>query len=261
MNYSRNFIILKNTLEGFSKDTKSTGRAIIEQRNARTRILISLQGIKQGEYISYVFTEGSYVNQWLQVSNKGRCDLNWELSKISADAVRAVCILTKDLQPILVGYTDKEFNWQKLLCSDKTEEVSVAEAMEETEENPQALKENLKEIITEFHNGIQELKQINNEDSSPFGQDDYVWQKADLRQLYNTSNLWKYANNPFVVHSYRCYHHIYLGKKDNCIALGVPCVYCKGYTLESQLQGFQEFKALKGQELKEGQLCYCIIKL
>lgn len=283
MSYIRNFVVLKDNSGEFSRDFRqSVGRAIIEQRNGKTRILISLQGIKEGEYIGYIFTENNYVSQWLNVSNKGRCDLNWEVSEINAPDVRAVCILTTDNKPVLTGYTSKAFNWQRMLVADvnaaETAE-SIAEEPEEIQEEASAASEpyvneeskedtdlentknTLKEIITQFDEGLKELQQISSEDNSPFEDNEFVWKKTDLRELYHTRNLWRYANNPFVICGYRCYHHIMLGKRDNKCALGVPCIYCKGYTLESQLQGFKEFRPLKGQELTEGSLCYCIISI
>lgn len=263
MGYIRNFIILKG-------DMGVGGRAILEQRNGRTRILISLQGIRQGEYSLYAFTRDSFKRQWLKVGSRGRFELNWELTELSVDEIKAVCILTDRLQPVLTGYGEEGFNWQRILYKPVEENKPIEEAVQENREeiqvaealpDEQEIKGHLKEIITEFDKNIQELRAIGNEDTAPFGDDGYVWEKTDLRQLYNTRSLWKFANNPFVVHGYRCYHHIYLGKSEGSCALAVPCVYCKGYTLESQLQGFQEFRALKEKELKEGQLCYCIIKL
>lgn len=266
MGYIRNFVILKG-------DKGIGGRAIIEQRG-NTRILINIKGIPQGEYLLYVFNDKAFKKQWFKIGSKGFLDLNWEITDFSAEEIRAICVLTQKLQPVLTGYVQDNFNWQRLLISsdnenkeEKSSEPQVAEIEEcvsispTTDQSDNKLKGHLKEIITEFDDNIRELKSMGQEDTSPFGDDGYVWEKTDLKQLYGSKTLWKLANNPFVVHGYRCYHHIYLGKSNSSSALAVPCVYCKSYTLESQLQGFREIKPLKDKELKEGQLCYCIIKL
>ncbi|MGN1317476.1 MAG: hypothetical protein ACI4VF_00570, partial [Lachnospirales bacterium] len=122
----------------------------------------------------------------------------------------------------------------------------------------------------EIDDNIQEIKNIissNNEDYifnrehiSPFGDDNINWVKGNIRELSVIKNLWKYANNPFVVNNFNDYKHILIGKDKDNYWLGVPCKYEKSYVLEAKFQGFEGFKPVEGRNLEENEFCYCLLK-
>lgn len=132
-------------------------------------------------------------------------------------------------------------------------------------------REKIKSIILSFDKKVDEIKELGsrtNEDCifscsyalTPFGDDGILWVRAGLRELSAIKSLWKYYNNPFVVHNCRRYKHLLLGKGDGFYMLAVPCQYKADYKTEARLQGFSGYKPVKGGSLKENEYCYCILK-
>lgn len=287
MNYVRKFFALKGS-------GTSSGRAIAERRNSVSKILLNLQRLKSGTYKAYVFGENTFFSREITVNNMGRCDISFELDNIKTDDIKTVCILSSNNTPILTAYTSGTFNWQRLLTSPK-EEIIAADTETAQKENPDNItrenteententcddipkqdtnitentdtslasdasreeeaKQEIREIINNFDKQLKELE------APPFDSEDCKWERSNLIGLKKTDKLWKYANNPFIVYACRHHGHIYIGHEDNNCILAVPWIYCKNYVLEGQLQGFREFRPLKGEKIKEGTLCYCILR-
>lgn len=265
MAYSRLFITLNQYCSDYTKDVRgSVGRCIIENRNGFSRFVLQVQGLKsECEYRVIVLSEDKYVNisdrLYVDGSGKGEIRCNYNQNEISLNDIRAVAVLVKDKAP-LIGFTKGEYNWQKCLMA---KEVKAAEV--------DTSKATVISIIEEIDDNIQEIKNIistqsnedyifNKEHIFPFGNDNITWVKGSIKELSIIRNLWKYANNPYVVQSCSEYKHILLGKDNKNYWLGIPCKYDKNYTLEAKLQGFGGYKPLNGNSLKQNEFCYCLLK-
>ncbi len=267
MAYSRIFITLNQCSQEYVRDIRGcVGRCIVELRNGFGRFVLQVQGLKSNEnYRVTVLSEDKYADikfpLYVDGSGKGeiRCSYDQSDMGIKVDDIRAVAVLVKDKAP-LIGFTKGEYNWQSCLMA---EDVKAAEVDNE--------KATVISIIEEIDDNIQEIKNIitstkgedyifSREHIKPFGDDNITWIKGNVKELSAIKDLWKYSNNPYVVQNCCEYKHILLGRDDNHYWLGVPCKYDKAYTLEAKLQGFNCYKPLKDKQLKQNEMCYCLLK-
>lgn len=266
MAYSRLFITLNQYSDEFAKDIRGcVGKCVIELRNGFGRFVLQVQGLNsEVSYRAVILSEDKYadVTKPLYIDGSGRGEIRWSFEPddigFSVDDVRAVAVLVKDKAP-LIGFTKGEYNWQGCLMA---KEIKAAEVKTDEAE--------IISIIEEFDDNIQEIKNIistgtedyifSREHLKPFGEDNILWVKASLKEMTAIKNLWKYANNPYVVQSCCEHKHILLGKDSDGYWLGLPCKYDKTYALEAKLQGFKCFKPCENNELKDNELCYCLLK-
>lgn len=281
MSYSRVFIALKQGCQDYAKDIRgSVGRCIIELRNGSGRLILQAQGLRSDcDYRVCILSRDSYaeVSRPLYVDGSGKGEVKWEFmpNKINMDVsdIKAVAVLVKDKAP-LIGFVEGEYNWQRCLMAKSDEEPKVQAACEKEETAPKSDdKEKLICIINEIDKDIDELKEYSKigtqegEDTlfsreclSPFGDDGICWVKANIKEICLVKPLWKYINNPFVIKGCKDYKHLLLGRDANNYWLGVPSRYDKDYKLEAMAQGFSQFKTEDNMPLKQGEMCYCILK-
>ena len=267
MAYSRIFITLNQCCDDYTKDIRGCmGRCIIELRNGYGRFILQAQGLDSSVfYRVIVLSKDKYADiprqLYVDGSGKGeiRCSYNQQEMGINVEDIRAVAVLVKDKAP-LVGYTKGEYNWQNLLMAKgvkaaeiDTEKATVISIIEEIDDNIQEIKN----IITSSGN---EDYIFNKEHIKPFGNDNITWVRGNIRELSVIRDLWKYANNPYVIKNCNEYGHILIGKDKDCYWLGVPCKYDRNYVLEAKFQGFSNFKPLENTELKQDGFCYCLLK-
>ena len=280
MAYSRTFITLKQGCNDYVKDIRGcVGRAIVEIRNGRGRLLLQAQGLKSdNDYRVCVLSKDDSVevDRPLYVNNSGRGEVKWEFKPdgVLSD-IRALAVLVKDKAP-LIGFVKEEYNWQQCLMakpeSHKQPETIMAIKPEiiDVEEINQEDKEKIVQLVNEFSDSIDEIQAItvsantdyifSRNEVKPFGDDNIKWVKVNIREICAVKDLWKYCNNPFVIKGCREYKHLLLGKDDKNYWMGVPCKYDPSYKLEAQIQGFKECKPMNGGELKAGESCYCLLK-
>lgn len=269
MAYSRLFIALNQSCDQYARDIRGcVGRCIIEQRNSTGRFVLQVQGLKSNaDYRAVILSEDKCADipkrLYIDGSGKGEIRWNFELKSmgIDFDDIRGAAVLVMDKAP-LIGFTKGEYNWQKCLMAN---DVRAAEA------DPQ--KAEVISIIEKLDENIEDIKNIINskavttedyifdrEHIKPFGDDGIIWVKATLKEMTAIKSLWKYANNPFAVHSCCRYGHILLGRDKDGYWLGLPCKYDKSYNIEARLQGFGSFKSPDNKELRDNDFCYCLLK-
>lgn len=121
MAYSRTFITLKQGCSDYVKDVRGcVGRAIVEIRNGRGRLLLQAQGLKSdNDYRVCVLSKDDSVevDRPLYVNNSGRGEVKWEFKPdgVLSD-IRALAVLVKDKAP-LIGFVKDEYNWQQCLMA------------------------------------------------------------------------------------------------------------------------------------------------
>ena len=268
MAYSRIFVTLNQCCQDYAKDIRGcVGRCIIELRNGYGRFILQVQGLKSNQpYSVVVLSEDKFADivskLYVDGAGKGeiRCTYDQQKTGINVDDIRAVAVLAADKAP-LIGFTRGEYNWQRVLMAEPTVQVAKADAqkaavisiIEEIDDNIQDIKDIISTVDTEeYIFGREHIK--------PFGDDNITWVRANIKELSAIKDLWRYANNPYVVQSCCEFKHILLGRDNNGYWLGVPCKYDKAYTLEAKLQGFKKFKPLLNQTLAQNQFCYCLLK-
>lgn len=132
MAYSRIFVTLKQGCRDYAKDIRGcVGRAIVEIRNGRGRLILQAQGLKnENDYRVCVLgkTDSVEVDRPLYVNNSGRGEIKWEFKPegVLSD-IRALAVLVKDKAP-LVGFVKEEYNWQQCLMT-KAQEVQPSETI------------------------------------------------------------------------------------------------------------------------------------
>lgn len=86
MAYSRTFITLKQGCNDYVKDIRGcVGRAIVEIRNGRGRLLLQAQGLKSdNDYRVCVLSKDDSVevDRPLYVNNSGRGEVKWEFKPV-----------------------------------------------------------------------------------------------------------------------------------------------------------------------------------
>lgn len=271
MAYSRLFIALNQSCPDYAKDTRGcVGRCIIEQRNSTGRLVFQVQGLSsEADYRVVLLGEDKCfdIPKRLYLDGGGKGEIRWNFDpqtlEINLEDIRAAAVLVMDKAP-LIGFTKGEYNWQKCLMA---KEVRAAEADPQKAEVIsiiEKLDESIKDIRTIINSSDKKDNQayvFDKEHIKPFGEDNIAWVKGSLKEMTAVKDLWKYANNPYVVYSCCKYKHILLGKdSDGGCWLALPCKYDKTYALEARLQGFKGFKAVDNGELKDNEFCYCLLK-
>lgn len=132
MAYSRTFVTLKQGCNDYVKDVRGcVGRAIVEIRNGRGRLLLQAQGLKNNnDYRVCVLSQNDSVevDRPLYINNSGRGEVKWEFKPEGMlSDIRAVAVLVKDKAP-LIGFVKDEYNWQKCLMA-KQERVKQSETI------------------------------------------------------------------------------------------------------------------------------------
>jgi hypothetical protein len=254
-----------------------TGKAILEYNGKLCRITMQLQGIDTDKlYKPYLLWEDNFVilPQALNIDKSGRCNLRCQTEVDYPDRIRAIALISDDLQPVAIGYTNGEYDWRK--CFMMTEEAPVqAENTEPTQDNE--TKQVFKSIVCHLSDNLNELKQyanapeLNKSDTlfashktiTPFYGCTGKWIRINLKELAQVNSLWKYMNNPLVLYACRHYHHLILGSAEGsgALTLGVPWEYDHSYRLEAGIQGFTDIKPIENTPLKNGVQCYLLLTL
>ncbi len=264
------------------------GKAILEYSDSLCRITLQLKGIGTDKlYKPYLLWEDSYMllPQPLNIDKSGRCSLRCQLDAEQPDKIRAVAVISEDLEPIAIGYINGEYNWRKCFMmkesTDTTSEPagmsSIKETEQKTEEAPPAAdtKQVFKSIVCHLSDDLQELKQYaqmpdfdnssalfdTHERVSPFYGCQGEWIKINLKELAQINSLWKYMNNPLVLYSCRHYHYLLLGRQNGALTLGIPWEYDPSYRLEAGIQGFTDIKPQENAPLERGAKCYLLMTL
>lgn len=265
MAYSRIFITLNQCCKDYAKDIRGcVGKCVIEIRNGFGRFVLQVQGLNsEASYRTVILGSTTYteVKKPLYIDGSGKGEIRWSFSpeelSFATEDIRAVAVLVMDKAP-LIGFTKGEYNWQSALMA---RDIRVAEAKEAPTE--------VISIIEEFGDNIKDIKNIiesdnvsyifSRENVKPFGEDNIKWVRAELKELSVIKDLWKYINNPYVIHCYCTYKYILIGRENDNYIMALPCKYDKSYVLEAKLQGFKGYKAPAGKELRDNEFCYCIL--
>ncbi len=267
MAYSRIFIALNQNCTDYTRDTRGcVGRCIIEQRNGTGRLVLQVQGLSSNtDYRAAILNEDkcSDIPIKLYVDGGGKGEIRWSFDSnslgMAVEDIRAVVVLVLDKAP-LIGFTKGEYNWQKCLMAKEVKAAELDPQKAEVISIIEKLDESIEDIKTIIKSGSSEEYIFNREHIKPFGNDGITWVRGSLKEMAAIKNLWKYANNPYVVQGCCEYKHILLGKDNNGYWLGVPCKYDRSYAIEAKIQGFKGCKALNNKELKENEFCYCLLK-
>jgi hypothetical protein len=258
------------------------GKAILEYNDRLCRVTMQLQGIGTDKlYKPYLLWEDNFVvlPQTLNIDKSGRCSLRCQTEADFPEKIRAVAVISEDLQPAAIGYTGGEYNWRQcfMMTEDKPANVTeqAQEVAEKPEDNEDETKQAFKSIVCHLSDNLTELKQyanmpeLNQSDSlfathksvTPFYGCSGRWIKINLRELARVNSLWKYMNNPLVLYACKHYHHLLLGSENASLTLGVPWEYDPDYRLEAGIQGFTDIKPIENTPLKKGVQCYLLLTL
>lgn len=269
MAYSRLFIALNQSCDEYAKDIRGcVGRCIIEQRNGTGRFVLQVQGLNSNaDYRVVLLSEDKCADipKKLYVDGSGKGEIRWNFEPqalgINVDDIRAAAVLVVDKAP-LIGFVRGEYNWQKCLMANEVKAAEIDPEKAEVISIIEKLDESLEDIKTIINSDCRDNEAclFDKEHIKPFGDDNITWVKGNIKEMTAIKNLWKYANNPFVVHSCCEYKHILLGKDNNGYWLGLPCKYDKSYAIEAKLQGFKCFKPVGNKELRDDEFCYCLLK-
>lgn len=269
------------------------GRAVLEYGGDMCRVTLQLQGMPTDRLCRpYLLWEDTYqlLPKPLNTDRNGRCSLRCELKAAEPDKIRALAIISEDLQPVSMGFTQGEYDWQKCFML-KEEESQPEEEKDNSQEEPSRVeqqpteehepektssdegkKEVFKSIVCRLSDDLKELQQYadmprlneteilfrRHEPVKPFFGCEGEWIKINIRELAMVNSLWKYINNPLVAYGCRHYHHLILGRKGEGLIFGVPWQYKGDYRLEAGIQGFNEIKAVEDKPLSEGDMCYLL---
>ena len=147
----------------------------------------------------------------------------------------------------------KEEYEEKLLKTATLEEEEAVEAEEvitETEENAET------EVITEAEENAETEVITEAEEAERLDEKDQIFKitREDLVKLPRAE--WKLANNHFLLHGYRNYHHLVSFEKEGACWIGVPGIYHPNEEKVAYSFGFDQFmKPDEGEvELTEEQM-------
>lgn len=147
----------------------------------------------------------------------------------------------------------KEEYEEKLLKTATLEEEEAVEAEEvitETEENAET------EVITEAEENVETEVITEAEEAERLDEKDQIFKitREDLVKLPRAE--WKLANNHFLLHGYRNYHHLVSFEKEGACWIGVPGIYHPNEEKVAYTFGFDQFmKPDEGEvELTEEQM-------
>lgn len=147
----------------------------------------------------------------------------------------------------------KEEYEEKLLKTATLEEEEAVEAEEvitETEENAET------EVITEAEENVETEVITEAEEAERLDEKDQIFKitREDLVKLPRAE--WKLANNHFLLHGYRNYHHLVSFEKEGACWIGVPGIYHPNEEKVAYSFGFDQFmKPDEGEvELTEEQM-------
>ncbi len=272
------------------------GRAVLEYGGDMCRVTLQLQGIPTDRLCKpYLLWEDTYLllPKPLNTDRGGRCNFRCEVKTDRPDKIRALAIISEDLQPVSIGYIQGEYDWQKCFMLKDEDESRPEEEKDNSREEPSEVeqqpmeehehmsektsadegkKEVFKSIVCRLSDDLKELREYAdmpqlNETEVLFKRHDPVqpffgcegeWIKINIRELAMVNSLWKYINNPLVAHACRHYHHLILGRCGGGLLFGVPWQYKADYRLEAGIQGFNEIKAVEDKPLAEGDMCYLL---
>lgn len=272
MAYSRIFIALNQCCSEYAKDIRGcVGKCVIEIRNGFGRLVLQVQGLNsEVQYRAVILSSDNFcdISIPLYIDGSGKGEIRWSFKPMElgfdVNDIRAVAVLVADKAP-LIGFTRGEYNWQSCLMAKEvkaakidTEKAEVISIIEEFDNNINEIKAILSSDVENNNSNVDYI--FSREHIKPFGDDGITWVKASIKEMPAIKDLWKYANNPFVVQCCCEYKHILLGRDNESFWLGLPCKYDKSYTLEAKLQGFKGYKATENNSLKDNEFCYCLLR-
>jgi hypothetical protein len=256
--------------------TMPSGRAVFEYGGGRGSVLtLQLSGVATDTlYKPYLLFEDSFylLPTPLAVDKSGRCALRCELPLENPEAVRAVAVISEDLQPFAIGYIDGEYDWRKCFMMDTVNEArEVSEPVADTapKEDKKAV---FRSIVCRLDDDLRELSRYADINSSklneealfkrtqavvPFYGCDGEWIRLNIGELALTPFL-NYINNPFVLYAYKHYGYLLLGKDGEGYMLGIPWRFDPSYRPEASVQGFKEIHPVQNVPLAKGVEC-CLI--
>jgi hypothetical protein len=255
--------------------TMPLGRAVLEYGGGRGCVLtLQLSGVATDTlYKPYLLFEDSYylLPAPLAVDKTGRCTLRCEVPLSNPDEIRAVAVISEDLQPFAIGYTDGEYDWRKCFMLKETDENSEVQKndIESEQEDKKAV---FRSIVCRLDDDIRQLSRytdnsLNKLDEAvlfkraqrvtPFYGCEGEWIKINIGELAITPFL-NYINNPFVLYAYKRYGYLLLGRDDGGYMLGIPWRFDPSYRTEAGVQGFKEIRPVQNVPLAKGVEC-CLI--
>lgn len=122
--YSRAILTLRQEEGGFSAENGVFGRAVVEIRNGRARVMVYAQGLKSGSMCSLYFIcrkKDDFVplKAVLVNTKNGRAEVKWEFnpdnilgSGLRIEDAAAMAVLTEKGETVLASYFDKPVNWR-----------------------------------------------------------------------------------------------------------------------------------------------------
>lgn len=122
--YSRAILTLRQEEGGFSAENGVFGRAVVEIRNGRARVMVYAQGLKSGSMCSLYFIcrkKDDFVplKAVLVNTKNGRAEVKWEFnpdnilgSGLRIEDAAAMAVLTEKGEAVLAAYFDKPVNWR-----------------------------------------------------------------------------------------------------------------------------------------------------
>ena len=262
------------------------GRAVLEYEGDKCRVTLQLNGIPTDKLCRpYLLWEDTYqlLPQPLNTDSRGRCALRCEVRTADPRGIRALAVISEDLQPVSIGFVKGEYDWQKCFMlkeeppqeEEKGSEEPEADKPEADKQEPEDKgshdqeKEVFKSIVCRLSDDIKELNEYaqlderellfkRHERVEPFFGCQGEWIRINIRELAMVGTLWKYMRDPLVVYGCRHFHHLILGRQGDALMFGVPWQYKADYRLEAGIQGFNEIKPLEDKTPSEGDMCYLI---
>ena len=268
-----------------------TGRAVLEYGGNMCRVTLNLQGRSTDKlYKPYLLWEDRYMLlPPLNVDRQGRCALRCEPKAEEPEKIRALAVISEELEPAAVGFVNGEYDWRKCFMlpdppAEEKPDISEAASVQTETPAPQnteapapqtETKEVFKSIVCRLNDDIHELKEYarmpdtdnaallfdGRERVEPFYGSKGEWVKINLRDLVHIGSLWKYMNNPLVLYACRHYRYLLLGRDGGSLMLGVPVTYDPSYRLEAGIQGFNDIKPVENVPLAKGTMCCLIMDL
>lgn len=168
--YEKVFLMLRQETAGYALGKRPPwGSCVMELKNGRGRLHLTIQGLKPGRYSIYVMAgqESIFCGEAIPEKKEGRCTVQWEFDPDAvgtgkkAEDFHTVIVLAEGTSAPLVAYFREKRDWRVDFRPQEREpvlqaaEALLTDVMAEKEENPHtALAEEQK---ISFHGSFQGL--------------------------------------------------------------------------------------------------------